>query len=112
LLAWHLLFKYMARRVCRDDDHLLVAAGTLGTKAKKLLFERALGSVIWQHSLCRSYAARSWDTVTHPCLQVADYCTWAIHRMKEQSDARSYMLIQPQVQTYFEPFATSTTTFY
>lgn len=111
-LAWHLLFRHMAPRICRYDDHLLVAAATLGTRGKRQLFDRALSSVIWQHNLCRSRATRSWDAVTHPCLQIADYCTWAIHRSAERGDRRSFDLIEPQVRSCFFPFSVSTQEYY
>lgn len=102
-LAWHLLFQYVAPRRCDPNDDLLVVGSSLGTKARKTRFYNALTSVVQQHAICRSYATAFWAAASHPCLQVADYCAWAIQRWKERGDDRSYVLIQPQVKSCFEP---------
>jgi hypothetical protein len=111
-LAWHLLFKYIAPRRCSPHDKLLVVASSLGTKVKKKRFKQALTQVTQQHNVCRSYRVAFWSAASHPCLQVADYCAWAIHRDKERSDPRSYALIAAQVRSRFEPFRTSPVTYY
>jgi hypothetical protein len=104
-LAWHLLFKHIAPLRARREDDLLVVAGSVGTQEKKQRFKRALTSVVGQHSICRAHAACFWDAATHPCLQVADYCTWAIHRWAERADPRSYAIIEHQVRTCYWPFS-------
>jgi hypothetical protein len=45
-------------------------------------------------------------------LQIADYCTWAIYRKWNTSDARSYLHIQPAVTSEFEIFRDGTTLYY
>lgn len=111
-LAWHLLFKYIAPRRCDADDRLLVAAASLSTSERKARFKNAVDSVVEQHNVCRSVGVAFWEAATHPCLQVADYCAWAIQRWKEQGDEGPIDLIQSQVRSCFEPFAISRTTYY
>ena len=111
-LAWHLLFKYVAPRRCSPDDNLLVVASSLETKVKRKRFKQALAHVIQQHNVCRSYQVAFWSAASHPCLQVADYCAWAIHRDKERCDPRSYALIEAHVRSRFEPFRESAVTYY
>jgi hypothetical protein len=41
---------------------------------------------------------------TDPCLQVADYLTWAIQRKYESGDTRSYGLVRHLIKSEFEPF--------
>jgi len=111
-LAWYLLFKHLAPIRCTPNDDLLVIGSTLGIQARKTRFKNAIASVVQQHSICKSHATAFWTASSHPCLQVADYCAWAIQRWKEHGDARSYVLIQPQVRTCFEPFAGSAAVYY
>ncbi len=111
-LAWHLLFKYMAPRRFTINDDVFLVGSSLGTKAKKIRFGNALASVVRQHVVCRSYTTAFWTTASHPCLQIADYCAWAIQRWKERGDNRSYVLIQGQVQSCFEPFLLSNVLYY
>jgi len=111
-LAWHLLFKYMAPRRCTPQDDLLVVGSSLGTKARKVRFRNAIASVIHQHAVCRTYATAFWTAASHPCLQIADYCCWAIQRWRESGDGRSFALIQGHVRSAFEPFLGSATFYY
>lgn len=110
-LAWHLLFKYVAPRRCQATDHLLVAAASLGTATRKTRFKNAVDRVVQQHHICQSVAVSFWQAATHPCLQVADYCAWAIQR-KQTGDQRLYNLIRAQVRSCFEPFASNPTSYY
>lgn len=111
-LAWHMLFKYIAPRRLERDDDLLLVASSLGTKARKVHFGRAIGAVVQQHAVCRHYVTASWSSASHPCLQVADYCGWAIQRAMERNDKRSLELIEGNVRSMFEPFSRSTTLYY
>lgn len=53
-----------------------------------------------------------WPAASDPCLQVADYCSWALQRKWEVADLRSYNLIAPKVQSEFDLFAAGKTTYY
>lgn len=111
-LAWHLLFKYIAPRRFDEGDRLLVAAASLGTGQRKARFKNAVDSVVLQHNVCKSVAVAAWEAATHPCLQVADYCAWAIQRWKESGDERPYDFIQPKILSCYEPFDSNPKTYY
>jgi hypothetical protein len=111
-LAWHLLFKHVAPLRCQPTDYLLVAAASLGTAARKTRFKNAVDRVVQQHNVCRSVVVGFWQTATHPCLQVADYCAWALQRWKERGDVRAYNFIQAKVAGCFEPFASNPANYY
>ena len=111
-LAWHLLFKYMAPLRCQPNDYLLVAAGSLGTKKRRARFAQAVSSVIGQHNVCQSHCTASWEASTHPGLQIADYCTWAIQRWIEHGYLAPYNLVRPLVKSYFSPFSGNPNTYY
>ncbi len=45
----------------------------------------------------KKWATDFWPSGADPCLQVADYCAWAIQRKWEKGDARSYDLIKDRI---------------
>ena len=101
-MAWFLHFKEIAKRVVKRDDRLFVAASSVGTnKKKKGLLHSAVHDVVFQVSPATSYRVAFWPAASDPCLQVADYCTWAIQRKWERADDRSHVLIRPKIKTEF-----------
>jgi Protein of unknown function (DUF3800) len=110
-LAWYLHLKYVAPRVTRRDDQLMVVAATLGTKKRRKAVRESLTEVVRQTTRCRCQLAQ-WSAESDPCLQVADYCTWAIQRAYERTDQRSYELVRDKIASEFEPFARSEKLFY
>jgi hypothetical protein len=103
-LAWYLHLKYVAPRISRRDDQLMVVAATLGTRKRRKAVRESLTDVVQQTTRCRWQLAQ-WPAESDPCLQVADYCTWAIQRRHERADPRSYNLIKDKIESEFEPFA-------
>lgn len=103
-LAWHLLFKHIASSCFPENQPGLVVAGSLGTKQKKIAFRKSIAEVVNQHTPADLIKTASWSAASHPCLQLADYCCWAIQRWKERDDDRSFVLIKPKISTCFEPF--------
>jgi hypothetical protein len=110
-LAWHFLLRNVARYLPKRES-LLIVAGSLGTRQRRILFKQALDSVIRQHILNSSWRLGFWKTSSHPCLQLADYCAWAVQRWKEKDDKRSLILIEQKVNKMWEPFNNSTTFYY
>jgi hypothetical protein len=100
-MAWYLHFKYLARNV-ESSDRLFVAASSLGTKKARGALHTAVDDVVRQLSPCRSHRVAFWPTDSDPCLQVADYCTWAIQRKWERADGRSHILIAPKIRSEFD----------
>jgi len=105
-LAWHFLLRNVARQLSKEDN-LLIVAGSLGTKHRRMLFKQALDSASEQHILNTSWRVSFWKAFSHPCLQVADYCAWAIQRWKEKNDKRSLILIEHKINKIWEPFNNS-----
>ena len=98
-IAWYLHFKHLAPRIATKSDRLMVTAASLGTKKKMVKFSEALMDVVQQVSTANSFKTAFWVASSDPCLQVADYCCWAIQRKWEKGDARSFKLIAGQVKT-------------
>lgn len=110
--AWYLHMNYVAPKIVSPGDDLLVVSASVGTEKKRKAFHAAVTSVMKQVSSTSLVRVACWKGVSDPCLQVADYCAWAIQRKWESSDDRSYVLIQPKIKTEFDVFALGSTYFY
>lgn len=90
------------------QQHLLIVAGSACMVA-------AVNDVVQQ-----TIRRNQWTTVfapaqTDPCLQIADYCTWAIQRKWEsvnQRDDRSYKLIKDKIDYEFDFWEKGRTKYY
>lgn len=108
-LAWYLHFKYVAPRIAGFQDQLLVVASSLMINRKKKAVKEAVHSVVTQVAPTLDYHSAFLPAVCDPCLQVADYCTWAIQRKYEQlEDSRSYDLVEHVIKSEWEPFRLGT----
>src|SRR5579862_1743158 len=102
-VAWYLHMKHIAPKIAQASDALLVVSASLGAH-RRARFQLAVHHVIQQVSPTRVFRVASWDARSDPCLQITDYCAWAIQRKWERSDDRSYQLIADKVATEFAPF--------
>jgi hypothetical protein len=107
-LAWYLHFKYVASEIADSNDELLVVASSLQIKRKrkttKAAVHEAVAEVVNQVSPTVTCHCAFSPAATDPCLQVADYLTWAIQRKYESGDTRSYDLVRHLIKSEFEPF--------
>lgn len=110
-MAWYLHFKFLARKLGKDD-RLFVAASSLGTKKARHALHAAVDDVVHQLSPCRSHRVAFWPADSDPCLQVADYCTWAIQRKWERNDDRSHLLVANKVRSEFDVWQLGRTHYY
>ncbi|HVY78466.1 MAG TPA: DUF3800 domain-containing protein [Solirubrobacterales bacterium] len=115
-LAWYLHFKDVAPAIVDSKDELLVVASSLQIKRKKkttkAAVHKAVTEVVNQVSPTVICHCAFTPAKTDPCLQVADYMTWAVQRKFEMDDSRSYELIEPQVGSIYQPFLPGTKNFY
>jgi hypothetical protein len=110
--AWYQHMKYVAPKIAASTDDLLVVSASIGSNAKRKAFHAAVTDVIRQVSPTAKARVASWSAASDPCLQVADYCAWAIQRKWEVGDRQGYDLIKGFVQTEFDLFASGTQKFY
>ncbi len=96
--------KYVVPRVALGTDELLVIAASIGTKRKLDSFRLAVANAMTLISPTRDMRCDAWPSTVSPCLQVADYCSWAIQRKWERNDPRSYDLIKDKIQSEFDLF--------
>lgn len=102
--AWFYHMKYVAPQIAEAQDELLVIGASLGTRKKQHLLTQAIEDVVGQTARSPQFQVHAWPAASDPCLQVADYCCWAIGRKWERDDARSYDLIAKKITSEFSLF--------
>jgi hypothetical protein len=110
--AWYLHMKHLAPQVAIDHDEMLVVGASFGTLKKQRALTTEIQGVIRQVWKGGNAMTVCWPAATDPCLQVADYCCWAIQRKWELGDKRSHVLIESIIATEYDIFAMSEVRFY
>jgi hypothetical protein len=97
-LAWFLHAQRAIPSNCAPSEELFVIAASIGTRRERLAIKQAIQDVV-QHCGRNEENTRIafWPALSDACLQVAEYCCWAIQRKWERNDKRSYELIQPLI---------------
>ena len=85
---------------------MLLTTAALGTKRER--FEQNVNRVVEQVTTRNSWATYFCPAMADPCLQVADYCAWAIQRKWERNDLRSYQIIHRKVVREYDLWSART----
>jgi len=112
--GWYYLFKNGTAKTIIPGAEVLVTAASVGTKKKQRVFSAAVNDVIQQTVRRKSgqYATSFCPSIGEPCLQIVDYCTWAIQRKWEKGDTRSYDLIKNRIVYEYDLWAHGTKHYY
>ena len=110
--AWFYHLKYVAPRVTSASDELLVVAASIGNKRERASYLAEIQDAVHQTSPAKATKSAMWSAASDTCLQIADYCSWAIYRKWESSDTRSYQLIQDKIASELETFRFGETVYY
>lgn len=108
---WFYQFKHGLAPHLSRDDKLLVTAASLGTRRERDTFTNAIGDVVAQTAKCE-WVVDFRPSTCDPCLQVADYCAWAIQRKWERDDTRSYDLVRDRITYEYELWRHGKTLYY
>lgn len=111
-MAWYLHMKHLAPRIANPSDELFIVGASVGTRKRRGAFHRAVADVISQVSPTTQFRVAAWNAASDPCLQVVDYCAWAIQRKWERGDARSHALIAEKIGSEFDAFRTGMVEYY
>ncbi|MBB4351594.1 DUF3800 domain-containing protein [Aliirhizobium cellulosilyticum] len=109
---WFYHLKHGLARHIPEDTELLVTTASLGTKREKLTFTNALDDVMRQTVRNGKWAVDFRPSQADPCLQLADYCAWAIQRKWERGDTKSYDLIADRITYEFDMWKHGTKLYY
>jgi hypothetical protein len=106
--AWYYLFRHSMRRIITSiDDQLMMTTASIGVKKGQADFSDAMRDVLQQTQRvdAGSWRAAFVPSMSDPCLQAADYCTWAIQRKWERGDDRWYKLIKRKIRYEYSLWA-------
>ncbi len=110
--GWLYHLRYSGRLYRGSHSEIHITAATIGTKKKRITFEDSVRDVCQQTMTNKQWRTSFWPSQADPCLQLADYCTWAIQRKWETGCARSYDLIKDRVAYEFDLWKAGTTHYY
>ncbi|MCF6315639.1 MAG: DUF3800 domain-containing protein [Marinosulfonomonas sp.] len=109
---WYYTFKHGISPHLNPEDELLVTAASIGTKKERATFCKELDDVMSQTLTGPKWTVDFRPAGCDPCLQVADYCAWAIQRKWERGDSRSYDLIKTNITREYDLWERGTTLYY
>lgn len=110
--GWFYHFKHGIRRELGLIDETLVTAASIGTKKERSVFRESVSSALRQTMPANAWKMEFILSSAEPCLQIADYCAWAIQRKYERNDTRSYDLIRDRITYEYDLWARGTHHFY
>lgn len=110
--GWLYHLRHGLREEIEFADELHITAASIGTKKGQVAFTDAVRDVVRETVNHTSVRTSFWPCSTDPCLQLADYCTWAIQRKWETGDARSYDALRDRITYEYELFARGRTVYY
>jgi hypothetical protein len=110
--GWYYHFFHGMQTIARAYPEIHVTAASIGIKKERQTFKKAISAVMRQTIQGKTWSADVFPAGTDPCLQVADYCSWAIQKKWERGDDRSYELIKDRITYEFDLWAHGTQKFY
>ena len=109
--GWYYHFKHGMPPEINNSTGVLVSAASLGTKKEKMSFSNSINSVM-QQTLNIEYKVDFRPCKADPCLQVADYCAWAIQRKWKKNCIRSYDFIKSKITREYDLWERGNTLYY
>jgi hypothetical protein len=95
--GWFYHFKHAAPKIIRGITELHITTASVTNKSQAR-FSEAVNDVVQQViGGGRTHRTNFCRSIADPCLQAADYCTWAIQKKWEANNVRSYDLIKSRI---------------
>jgi hypothetical protein len=110
--AWFYHFKFAAPKVIGDHTEMHITTASVGTHKGQAHFTAAVNDVVQQIVKGKHYRTNFCRSVADPCLQAADYCTWAIHKKWETGNTLSYDLIKDKIIHEVDSFSAGRICYY
>lgn len=95
--TWRIHARNVAPQVVTENDDMFVAVSQFQLKAKRKQIHRAIDEVCSEIVHCRAFRTAFWPASIDPCLQIADYCSWAIFRKWEHGDDTYCRLFEDRI---------------
>lgn len=112
--GWYFHFRFGTAPIIEPNLELMVTTASIGTRSERAAFTNAVDDVMQQTVKKErdKWATDFCPAAADPCLQVADYCAWAIQRKWERDDKRSYDLIQDRITYEYDLWSRGKEYFY
>ncbi len=111
--TWFFHLRSLAEQVDASFGQLMVVAASLGkNRGQETTHLSNIRDVLSQTITEGETGVVMWPANSDPCLQIVDYCSWAIQRKWERSDTRSYDLIRDKITIENDVFRNGTTLYY
>ena len=94
--VWLYHFRHSTQSLLNGIPELMVMTASIGTKKERASFASAVKDVMRQ-TINANYRTDFCPASADPCLQIANYCAWALQRKWERNDLRSYNLISDRI---------------
>ena len=95
-------FRHGIAPMLARPSELLVTTASIGNRKEQAAFRNSVESVLRQTHEGFAWRTDFMPAHANPCLQVADYCAWAIQRKWERGDSRSYELVRERMTYEFD----------
>ncbi len=110
--AWALHLARVLPDVAGPGDELLVVGASIGTRRRRAAFREAISHAAGADHSGIECRVASWDAASDPCLQLADYCSWAVQRSWEGGDPRARAAIADRIAGEYLPYPPDLPAFY
>lgn len=95
--GWFYHFQFAAPKLDQNAMELHITTASIGTHKGQAVFTSAVNDVVQQVIKKKQWRTNFCRSIADPCLQAADYCTWAIQKKWEKGNSLSYDLIRDKV---------------
>lgn len=95
--GWFYHFRNIAPKIMDGATELVTTSASIGTRKERAAFGGAVDDVLRQVVKGQDWRMNFCPAASDPCVQVADYCAWALQRKWERQDERSYALIKGRI---------------
>lgn len=103
-LVWFYHLRYVLPRVVPTGVRPFIVTATMSPKKRRVLQAKAVRDVVDQSlPMARAHCAH-WSAPSHPCLQAADYYTWAVGVRYERGETRPFDALNHQFRNVYRLF--------
>jgi hypothetical protein len=110
--TWYYHAKFLSKKVFPKSNDIYLCAAALETRVGRASFRSAFHEVFAQTAPHPNFVLDFPFAVSDPCLQIADYCAWAIGRKWNRGRTDYYEHIQKFIRSEFDLWRNGTTTYY
>jgi hypothetical protein len=111
---FEILLRYLLKGLPRWPSRIHIFCDTPDLNKSKRAVEKGIKLAVTPLARERGFAYSVFldASKSHPYLQIADYCGWAVYRKWSSRDYRSYKLVMHMVQNEFDVFQRGSTRWY